>query len=405
MSTSNSPYLHPEDDINNSLEQALRPLSSTIAPSNIDTLDDSSMFGPSIYSTVSQRNWAHSIELRMLTYLKPITYSTYDSDFQSLFQPVNVCGSDNVQLPPYQSHQLPTYWGTSVSEASDYSDLTPISLRPPIDLKGTPPPPTINCHLSPVANHIEYPSPIRPRSTLINIPTTPISPTTPKRRSSLFGMSLPPLSPRTPEPRRIMRDGLGIEVNMHPTPMASPKPQQTPHQTPYQTPFQTPYQAPHQIMQRTPSFQPLGDAVPPPPPRRFYANIAPKIGMRHTQNGKRSLSVDDETDAHNKKRRLSVSSSPPSSIDINEEDSFLLRLKDDELLSWKDIATRFQTDLGKAVQIPALQMRLKRLRERLMVWRDPDVQALKMAHDFWIASKYEIISNKVCHFTYILILN
>jgi hypothetical protein len=317
---------------------------------------------------------------------QPITYTTYESDFQSLFHSAGVCKTEDLHLPPFQSHQLPTYWGTSVSEASDYSEtLTPISLRPPIDLKGSPPPQTMSRHLSPVAQHIEYPSPIRPRSTLINVPSTPISPTTPKRRPSLFGMSMPPLSPRTPEPRRIVRDGLGIEVNMHPTPMASPRPQQMP--------------------QRTPSFSALNDTVPPPPPppRRFYANIAPKSAMRPTHNGKRSLSVDEDQDLDNKKRRLSVSSSPSGSIDINEEDSFLLRLKDDELLSWKDIATRFQTDLGKAVQIPALQMRLKRLRERLMVWREPDVQALKMAHDFWIASKYEIIANKVSFITHYMV--
>jgi hypothetical protein len=64
-------------------------------------------------------------------------------------------------------------------------------------------------------------------------------------------------------------------------------------------------------------------------------------------------------------------------------------------MPWKDIAARFQTDLGKSYQIPALQMRLKRLRERMRVWTDTDVRALRMAHEYWVQNKFDIIAQKV----------
>jgi hypothetical protein len=115
--------------------------------------------------------------------------------------------------------------------------------------------------------------------------------------------------------------------------------------------------------------------------------------LRQLQSKKRSLSYEDENDTSSKKRKMSESVSPAH--EISDEDSFLLRLKDEEGLSWKDISQRFQDDLGKTVQIPALQMRLKRLRERMRVWTDVDVQALRMAHDYWVTNKFEIIASKV----------
>ena len=82
-------------------------------------------------------------------------------------------------------------------------------------------------------------------------------------------------------------------------------------------------------------------------------------------------------------------------LELSDEDKLLLQLKDDESMPWKDIAARVQTDLGKTYQIPALQMRLKRLRERMRVWTEADLKALRMAHEYWVQSKFEIISQKV----------
>ena len=80
---------------------------------------------------------------------------------------------------------------------------------------------------------------------------------------------------------------------------------------------------------------------------------------------------------------------------MTEEDTLLLHLKDDENLSWKEIASRFQNEMGKQFQVPALQMRLKRLRERMRTWTENDIHALKMAHDYWLSQKFEIIASKV----------
>jgi len=96
-----------------------------------------------------------------------------------------------------------------------------------------------------------------------------------------------------------------------------------------------------------------------------------------------------------KRRRSSPPPVNANPAEISEEDQLLLRLRDEEALSWKEIAARFQTEFGKTYQIPALQMRIKRLRARLRVWTQTDVSALKMAHEYWERNKFEIISAKV----------
>ncbi|KAH7024302.1 hypothetical protein B0J12DRAFT_585524 [Macrophomina phaseolina] len=112
--------------------------------------------------------------------------------------------------------------------------------------------------------------------------------------------------------------------------------------------------------------------------------------------------LDEDPDVTGLKRRRSTTSSTGQGAlqiqDLSDEDRLLLKLKDEEGLPWKDIAARFQTDMGKTYQIPALQMRLKRLRERLRVWTDADMKALRMAHDYWRDSKFEIIAAKMMEF-------
>jgi hypothetical protein len=95
------------------------------------------------------------------------------------------------------------------------------------------------------------------------------------------------------------------------------------------------------------------------------------------------------------KRRKRSDSNASAQFELSEEDKLLLQLKEEESMPWKDIAARFQTDLGKAYQIPALQMRLKRLRERMRVWSETDVRALRMAQEYWAQNKFDIISQKV----------
>lgn len=104
---------------------------------------------------------------------------------------------------------------------------------------------------------------------------------------------------------------------------------------------------------------------------------------------------DDEESAEVLKRRRRSESATSTQLELTDEDKLLLRLKEEESMPWKDIAARFQSDMGKQYQIPALQMRLKRLRERMRVWAEADVRALRMAHEYWAQSKFEIISQKV----------
>jgi hypothetical protein len=104
---------------------------------------------------------------------------------------------------------------------------------------------------------------------------------------------------------------------------------------------------------------------------------------------------DDEECAELSKRRRRSESNTSTQLELTEEDRLLLKLKEEESMPWKDIAARFQNDLGKQYQIPALQMRLKRLRERMRVWSDADVKALRMAHEYWAQNKFEIIAQKV----------
>jgi len=131
------------------------------------------------------------------------------------------------------------------------------------------------------------------------------------------------------------------------------------------------------------------------PPRRLYTPIAPQpLEPPRSTGVKRSRDEDDEQGDEIKRRKRSDSNTS-AQFELSEEDKLLLQLKEEESMPWKDIAARFQSDLGKSYQIPALQMRLKRLRERMRVWTETDVRALRMAHEYWAQNKFDIISQKV----------
>jgi len=335
MSSSNSPYLQPEEDtIATTYEHVLQPLTSTISSSTLVSFDGSTLFGPALHLT-------------------GLSLTTYDVDFNPNFYSTdNICIPENTPLSTFQPNV--SYY-TPVSEASDFSEIiTPVSLQPPIDFRSSPAPRAGARHLSPIPQHGDASTPSRPRS-----------------RANIFRPSVQ--CPRTPEPTRISRDGLGIVTTIQSTPASSPA-----------------------QINHTPSLSSISDRIP-PPPRRYYTPIAPNpVGLRQIQANKRSLSSDDE-DFYSKKQKISESS-PMTNVEISDEDSFLLKLKDEDRLSWKDIASRFQSDLSKTVQIPALQMRLKRLRERIKVWTDVDVQALRMAHDYYASNKFEIIAAKMADY-------
>ena len=100
--------------------------------------------------------------------------------------------------------------------------------------------------------------------------------------------------------------------------------------------------------------------------------IAPDpIGLRQMNALKRMRDEEEFAEYGRKRRTRAPSQAGP--VELNEEEQLLLKLKEEENLPWKDIAVRFQTDLGKSYQVPALQMRFKRLRERMRSWTETDV--------------------------------
>jgi hypothetical protein len=85
-------------------------------------------------------------------------------------------------------------------------------------------------------------------------------------------------------------------------------------------------------------------------------------------------------------------------LDLSDEERLLVQLKQDQSLPWKEIAKEFEDKFGKPFQVPALQMRYKRLRERLRNWTNQDIAALEAAHEYWATNKFEIIANKMADF-------
>jgi hypothetical protein len=135
-----------------------------------------------------------------------------------------------------------------------------------------------------------------------------------------------------------------------------------------------------------------------PQPRRMYTPIAPLPQEAPRSHSIKRYHEDEEEALDNSKRRKRSDSQTSTQVELSEEDKLLLKLKEQESMPWKDIAARFQTDLQKSYQIPALQMRYKRLRERMRVWTDTDRQALRMAHEYWAQNKFEIIAQKMLEY-------
>jgi hypothetical protein len=131
--------------------------------------------------------------------------------------------------------------------------------------------------------------------------------------------------------------------------------------------------------------------------------IAPQPSSATSRHGKRLRTDDQYESGRSPQRQRSNSTHQAAQIsganrpqtELSEEDQLLLKLKHEENLPWKDIAREFETRLGRTYQVPALQMRHKRLRERLRTWTEDDVSALEAAYEYWEKSKFEIVAQKV----------
>ena len=79
------------------------------------------------------------------------------------------------------------------------------------------------------------------------------------------------------------------------------------------------------------------------------------------------------------------------------ENQLLVYLRDEQLMPWKEITKQFEMAFNRRYQMPALQMRYGRLKQRTNPWTDQDTAALQLAHEYYAEKRYEIIASKVCH--------
>lgn len=242
------------------------------------------------------------------------------------------------------------------SSTAEEAQWLPYSRPPPLDLPyGIDPPPPVWQH----SNLID-----RPRS----------SPST-------FG----PSAATIPWPENAL--GIRLESHQHQQPQAqAPLPQNSPYLS--QTYTHTPI--------------PLTTASPPSPlhpqPRRSYPPLAPALtpSKRRLSALEEASSTPSSTSAAKRKRTSSLASNAAAAVaELSDDDRFLVALKEDECLPWKEIAARFAADKGKQVQVAALQMRYKRLREKCRVWDARDVEALGRAVAAWERERWDIVASKV----------
>ncbi|KAF1351213.1 hypothetical protein BDV97DRAFT_273513, partial [Delphinella strobiligena] len=66
---------------------------------------------------------------------------------------------------------------------------------------------------------------------------------------------------------------------------------------------------------------------------------------------------------------------------LNDKEQLLMDLKEGQELSWKQIAAQYSSSTGKRYSDAALQMKSRRVKERLQEWKDADSRALRLAID------------------------
>lgn len=217
------------------------------------------------------------------------------------------------QEPFIHDHQVPLQQTTTYDQPSYSASHRP----PPIEVSHIP-------------NHVQMPF------------------SRPKSSPSTFGPNVEDLL-FTENPFRMKDEYAPTMFSMSPQPVPSsqaPSPYYSAREYPHSNPSQSPYQK--------------------------HIPIAPDpAGLQQMNAMKRRRDEEEVSEFGQKKRKRAPSQSGP--VELNEEEQLLLKLKEEENLPWKDIAVRFQTDLGKSYQVPALQMRFKRLRERMRTWTETDV--------------------------------
>jgi hypothetical protein len=72
--------------------------------------------------------------------------------------------------------------------------------------------------------------------------------------------------------------------------------------------------------------------------------------------------------------------------DMTYDEQVLMQLTEVDRLPWKEVMVKFREMTGKSMKVPALQMRKKRLVERLRVWTPSDVLSHTSLHTNFVGS-------------------
>lgn len=137
----------------------------------------------------------------------------------------------------------------------------------------------------------------------------------------------------------------------------------------------------------------IAPRVPSPTSRQA---ITPQLNSSYRQNSLQSepTTVNSSLSTHApyserrasmpiRRRRKSPRNSRDSDIllsgDMTFDEQVLMQLTEVDRLPWKEVMVRFRERTGKNMKVPALQMRKKRLVERLRVWTPSDERALTLA--------------------------
>jgi len=72
-----------------------------------------------------------------------------------------------------------------------------------------------------------------------------------------------------------------------------------------------------------------------------------------------------------------------------------MQLTEVDRLPWKEVMVKYQEKTGKSLKVPALQMRKKRLVERLRVWTPSDERALSLALQDQDKGKWEQVAQSM----------